>query len=56
MSTMPKVKPIHVQEYTVKQSKYDVCRKLPVRSVILVHTGWGETVLLQNMILDVFKN
>ena len=47
----PKVEPIHVQEYSVKQSKYEVCGKLPIRSVILGPSGSGKTVLLQNMIL-----
>ena len=52
MSKAPKVEPIHVQEFTVKQSKYDVCGKLPIRTVILGPSGSGKTVLLQNMILD----
>ena len=56
MNKTPKVEPIHVQEYTVKQSKYDVCGKLPIRSVILGPSGSGKTVLLQNMILDIYKD
>ena len=56
MSKAPKVEPIHVQEYTVKQSKYDVCGKLPIRSVILGPSGSGKTVLLQNMILDIYRD
>ena len=54
MSKTPKVEPIQVQEFTVKQSKYDVCGKLPIRSVILGPSGSGKTVLLQNMILDIY--
>ncbi len=52
MSKTPKVEPIHVQEFTLKQSKYEVCGKLPIRSVILGPSGSGKTVLLRNMILD----
>ena len=35
----PKVEPINVKEFTVKQSKYEVCGKLPIRSVILCEKG-----------------
>ena len=56
MSKTPKVEPIHVQEYVVKQSKYEVCGKLPIRSVILGPSGSGKTVLLQNMILDIYRD
>ena len=52
----PKVEPIHVKEFTVKQSKYEVCGKLPIRSVILGPSGSGKTVLLQNMILDIYRD
>ena len=53
---VPKVEPIHVQEFTVKQSKYEVCGKLPIRSVILGPSGSGKTVLLQNMILYIYQD
>ena len=53
---IPKVEPIQVQEFTMKQSKYEVCGKLPIRSVILGPSGSGKTVLLQNMILDIYRN
>ena len=56
MSKAPKIEPIHVQEFTVKQSKYDVCGKLPIRSVRLGPSGSGKTVLLQNMILDIYRD
>ena len=49
----PSVEPINVNEFTVKQSKYEVCGKLPIRSVILGPSGSGKTVLLQNMIMDI---
>ncbi len=49
----PKVEPINVKEFAVKQSKYEVCGKLPIRSEILRPSGSGKTVLLQNMIMDI---
>ena len=52
----PQVQPIKVQEYTLKQSPYEVCGKLPIRSVILGPSGSGKTVLLQNMILDIYRD
>jgi hypothetical protein len=55
MST-PKIKPIKLDEYTSTQSKYDHCAKLPTRSLILAPSGGGKTVLLQNMVLDIYKD
>ena len=55
MTLTPKIEPIEVKEYTVKQSEYDVVGKLPIRSVILGPSGSGKTVLLQNMILDIYR-
>jgi len=56
MSLTPKIEPIHSKEFTVKQSKYEVAGKLPIRSVILGPSGSGKTVLLQNMILDIYRD
>ena len=55
MTMTPKIEPIEVKEYTVKQSEYDVVGKLPIRSVLLGPSGSGKTVLLQNMILDIYR-
>ena len=55
MSDKIEIKPIKTKEYSVKQSKYDVCGKLPIRSVILGPSGSGKTVLLQNMIMNLYK-
>ncbi len=54
--TTPKIEPIKVQEFSVKQSKYEVCGKLPICSVILGPSGSGKTVLLQNMNLDIHRD
>ena len=51
----PKIEPIKVKEYTVKQSNYEIVGSLPIRAVILGPSGSGKTVLLQNMILDIYK-
>ena len=56
MKPVPKIEPIQVKEYTVRQSKYDVVGKLPIRSVIWGPSGSGKTVLLQNMILDIYRD
>ena len=32
---IPIIKPIKLKEYEVKQSKYNVASKLPIRSIIL---------------------
>ena len=53
---IPTIKPIKLKEYEVKQSKYNVASKLPIRSIILGPSGSGKSILLQNMILDIYKN
>ena len=43
-------------EYECKQSKYGKhVPKLPMRAMILSPSGGGKTVLLQNMILDIYR-
>jgi hypothetical protein len=45
-----------VQEYTLKQSNYEVCGQLPIKSVILGPSGSTKTVLLHNMIFDIYRD
>ena len=45
-----------MKAYTVKQSTYDVVGKLPIRSIILGPSRSGKTYLLQNMILDIYRD
>ena len=52
---VPSIEPIKVKEYEFKQSKYPQVGRLPVRSILLAPSGSGKTVLLQNMILDIYK-
>ena len=40
----------------MKQSTYEVCGKLPIRSLILGPSGSSKTVLLQNMILVIYRD
>ena len=51
----PVIKPIKVREYQVKQSKYEYVSKLPTRSVINAASGSGKSVLIQNLILDIYR-
>ena len=54
--TAPNVHPIQLKEYSVKQSKYEIAPKLPTRSMLVGPSGTGKTVLLTNMILDIYTN
>ena len=56
MSSVPQISPIPGKEYKVKQSEYPVVGKLPIRSVILGPSGAGKGLLIQNLILDVYKD
>ena len=55
MSENLKVEPIQVKQYEVKQSKYKQCGTLPTRSVLLAPSGGGKTILLQNLVLKVYR-
>ena len=50
------IQPIKLQEYTCKQSKHDIVPKLPLRGIILAPSGSGKTVLLSNLILNVYRD
>ena len=54
MSDNIDIKPIQTKQYEVKQSKYEACGKLPIRSIILGPSGSGKTILLQNMIMNLY--
>ena len=51
----PNIAPVKVKQYEVKQSKYEHVSKLPTRSIINAASGSGKTVLIQNLILDIYK-
>ena len=52
----PKIEPNHANEYTVKQSKYQIAGKLQLRNINLGPSGNGKTVRLQNVIVDMYSN
>ena len=52
----PIVKPINVKEYDFKQSKYAVAPKLPFSQIITGPSGSGKGILLQSMILDIYRD
>ena len=52
----PTISPRTYIEYECKQSKYgEHVPKLPMRSMILAPSSGGKTIILQNMILDVYR-
>ncbi len=51
-SNTPKVSPIHFQEFAVKQSEYDVCWKLHMRSIILDPPGTAQFSLSKRIEVD----
>ena len=52
----PDIAPISIKQFETKQSKYDQVQKLPVRGILLGPSGAGKGVLLQNMILDIYRD
>ncbi len=52
---VPNITPTKTKQFESKQSKYHMCAKLPMRSIILGPSGSGKTILLQNMILDIYR-
>ena len=55
MSDIPIAKPINVKEYDFKQSKYEEAPKLPFSRMITGPSGSGKGILLQSMILDIYR-
>ena len=56
MDKAPDIKPIRTKEYEVPKSRYSQVGSLPTRSILLGPSGSGKSILLQNMILDIYKN
>ena len=52
---IPIVKPYKTKEYTFTQSRYDVAPRIPVSMVITGQSGSGKTVLLSNLILNIYR-
>ena len=49
------IKPIDLKEYSCKQSKHNHVPKVPLRMVLLAPSGSGKTVLLSNLILNIYR-
>ena len=49
-----KIKNYTTQEYTQKQSKYEEAPKIPFRMLLLAPSNSGKTVLIQNMVIDIY--
>ena len=52
----PNIVPIAVRQYEVKQSKFEQVPKLPCRSILLGASNSGKGILLQNLILDIYRD
>ena len=44
------------KNYQIKQSKFDVVPKLPFKSLIYSPSGGGKTVLITNLIQNVYRD
>ena len=52
---IPKIKPINVKQYEFKQSQYPQADKLPFRSIIVSASQGGKGILIQNLILKIYR-
>jgi len=49
------IKPIELKDYSCKQSKHTHVPKVPIRMICLAPSGSGKTVLLSNLILNIYR-
>ena len=54
--TIPTVEPIDIPEYKYKNSKYEMMPNLPARMLCVASSTGGKTVLIQNLILKIYRN
>ena len=52
---IPKVEPIDIPEYKYKNSKFDMMPKLLARMLCVASSTGGKTVLIQNLILKIYR-
>ena len=52
----PIIKPYKSKEYKLKQSKYDNVPELPMRMIMVAQSKSGKSVLISNLVLDVYKD
>ena len=56
MPEVPIIKPINITDYASKQSKYEHGPKLPFHSIVVASSTGGKTVLIQNLMLNVYRD
>ena len=56
MAMAPAIKPYAEERYEIPTSRYPQCGQLPLRSILLAPSGGGKTVLLTNLLLDVYRD
>jgi hypothetical protein len=52
---VPKIEPINAKQYEFKQSPYPQADKLPFRSIIVSASQGGKGILIQNLILKIYR-
>ena len=55
LEDIPKVEPIDIPEYKYKNSKYGMMPNLPARMLCVASSTGGKTVLIQNLILKIYR-
>ncbi len=53
--SIPTIKPYSNDKYTCNQSEYKMVSELPTRALIVAPSNSGKSVLLQNIILDIYR-
>ena len=53
---VPLIVPHKTKNYHIKQSKYEIVPKLPFKSLIYSPSGGGKTVLITNLIENVYRD
>ena len=55
MEDIPTVEPIDIPQYKYKNSKYEILPKLPARMIAVANSTGGKSVLIQNLILKIYR-
>ena len=55
MKEVPDVWPRKIKEFMSKQSRFPHVPRLPMRALVYGPSGSGKSVLLQSMVLDIYK-
>ena len=55
MEDIPTVEPIDIPQYKYQNSKYEILPKLPARMIAVASSTGGKSVLIQNLILKIYR-